>query len=90
MYLLVKCGSYMSYGNGEMNSYVSSYMNTLEKGELIASVPHFDRSSKSGIPVYNSGVPDRTARKTRRKNTQATVKRYGFPANTTNNYSGFK
>ena len=43
MYLLVKFGSHRSYGNGDMNSFISSYMNTLEKAELTSSDRHFER-----------------------------------------------
>ena len=38
IYLLAKFGSYRSYENGDINSYISSYLNTLEKAELITSV----------------------------------------------------
>ena len=48
-------------------------MNILEKAELTAS--------KSGIPFYNSEVPDTAGRKTRRRRrTQAITKRYVFHA----------
>ena len=43
MYLLVKFGSHRSYGNGDMNSFISSYMNTLEKAELTTSDCHYER-----------------------------------------------
>ena len=43
MYLLVKFGSHRSYGNGDMNSFISSYMNTLEKAELTTSDRHYER-----------------------------------------------
>ena len=42
MYQLAKFGSHRSYGNGDFNSCINSYMNILEKAELTAS--------KSGIP----------------------------------------
>ena len=41
-------------------------MNTLEKDEFSASVRHIERFSKSGIPIYNSKVPDMACRRTRR------------------------
>ena len=34
MYLLGKCGSHRYYGDGDINSYISSHINTLEKAEL--------------------------------------------------------
>ena len=66
MYLLAKFGSHRSYGNGDINSYMSSYMNTLEKAEPIASVCHNEIFLKSGIPIYNFKVPD-TVGKTNEK-----------------------
>ena len=51
MYLLVKFGA---FGNGDINSNTNSYMNTMKKVELTASVHHIERFSKSGIPIYNS------------------------------------
>ena len=36
---------------------------------------------KSGIPIYKSEVPDTVGRKTRRRRTLATAKRYAFHAN---------
>ena len=51
MYLLVKFGA---FGNGDINSNTNSYMNTIKKVELTASVHHIERFSKSGIPIYNS------------------------------------
>ena len=43
----------MSYKNGDINSYINSYMDTLEKAELTASIQHIVRFLKSGIPIYN-------------------------------------
>ena len=42
MYLLAKSGGHKSDGNGDINSYISSYMNNLEKALLTGSVclPH--------------------------------------------------
>ena len=67
MYLLAKFGSHRSYGNGDINSYINSCLNTLEKAELTASVRHIERSTKLGIPIYNSEVPDTDGRKTRKR-----------------------
>ena len=47
MYLLAKYGDYRSYRNGDINSY----MDTLEKAELTASIHHNARIFKSGIPI---------------------------------------
>ena len=33
-------------------------MDALEKAELIASIRHIERYLKSGIPIYNTEVPD--------------------------------
>ena len=51
MYLLVKFGA---FGNGDINSNTNSYMNTIKKAQLTASVHHIERFSKSGILIYNS------------------------------------
>ena len=42
-------------------------MNTLKKDEQTASVHHMKRFSKSGIPIYNSKVQGKAARKTKRR-----------------------
>ena len=64
-----------------MNYYFNSYMDSLEKAELTASIRHIAKFLKSGIPIYNSEVPDMAGRKTRRRRTQAIAKRYAFHAN---------
>ena len=57
-------------------------MGTLEKAELTASIRHIVRFLKSGIPIYNSEVPDATGRKTRRRRRiQAIAKRFAFHTN---------
>ena len=59
-------------------------MNTLEKTELTAPVLHIERFSKSGIPIYNSEVPDPTGKKMKRRTrrrTQAIAKCCVFHAN---------
>ena len=50
----------------EINPYLNSYMNTLEKSELIASIPHIERFVKSGILIHSFEVLDTVRRKTRR------------------------
>ena len=57
MYLLANFCGHSSYGNGDINPYINSYMSTSEKTELTSSVRHIERFSKSGIPIYNSEVP---------------------------------
>ena len=52
-----------------MNYYFNSYMDSLEKAELTASIRHIAKFLKSGIPIYNSEVPDMAGRKTRRRRT---------------------
>ena len=46
-----------------INSYINSYMDTLEKAALDASICLIARFLKSGIPIYNSEVPDTAGRK---------------------------
>ena len=76
--LLAKCGGHKSYRNGDINSY----MDILEKAEFSASIRHIARFLKSGIPIYNSEVPDMAGIKTRRRRrTQAIAERFAFYAN---------
>ena len=63
MYLLAKFGDHRSYRNRDINPYINSYMDTLEEAELIASIRHIAKFLKSGIPIYNSGVPDKLVAK---------------------------
>ena len=51
-----------------------------EKAELTALIRHFERSTKSGMPIYNSKVPSTAGRKPRRRK-QAIAKRYTFHVN---------
>ena len=81
MYLLAKFGGQSSYRNGDINSYIIFYIDTLEKAELTASIRHIVILLKSGIPIYNSEVPDTAGRKTTRRRTQAIVKRFSIYAN---------
>ena len=53
-------------------------MNTSEKAEITASNRHIERFLKSGIPNYNSQVPDTTGRKTRMRRTKVSAKRFAF------------
>ena len=60
-------------------------MVALEKTEFTTSTYHTAIFLKSGIPIYNSKVPDTAGRKTRRRRgrrTQATARRYAFHGNT--------
>ena len=54
-------------------------MDTLEKAELTTSIRHIEIFLKSGIPVYNSGVPDTAGGKMRRR--LIIAKRYPFHTN---------
>ena len=81
MYLLAKFGDHRFYRNGDINSYISSYKDTLEKAEVISSIWHIARFLKSGIPIYNPEVPDKAGRKARKRRTQAFAKRFVFDAN---------
>ena len=49
----------------DVNSYINSYMDILEKAELAASIRHIARLLKSVIPIYISEVLDTAGRKTR-------------------------
>ena len=49
-----------SYRNGDINSYIKSYMDTLKQAE-------------SGTPTYNSEVPDMVGRKARRERRTQTI-----------------
>ena len=57
MYLLAKFGGHKSYGSGDIDYYISYYMDTLEKVELTASISHIARFLKLEIPICNSEVP---------------------------------
>ena len=64
--------------------YINFYMDALEKVELIALIRHIERYLKSGIPIYNTEVPDTVGRKTgrrRRRRVQAIAKGYPFLVN---------
>ena len=63
MYLLAKFGDNRSHRNGNINSYISSYRDTLEKAALTASIRHIVRFLKSEIPIYNSEIPLRLTEK---------------------------
>ena len=83
MYLLANFCGHRSYGNGDINPYINSYMSTSEKTELTALVRHIEKFSKSGIPIYNSEVPHcwQKIAATRTTKTQVITKRYAFYAN---------
>ena len=71
MYLHAKFGGHRCYRNGDIgdiDSYIKSYMDTLEIAELSASIRHIARFLKSGIPICNSEVPG-TAGGYKKKNT---------------------
>ena len=70
----------MCYRNGDINSYIISHMNILEKAELTASICHIYIFLKSGIPIYNFEIPDTAGRKIRSR-TQGIAKRFAFHAN---------
>ena len=65
MYLLAKFGGHRSYRN--VNSYVNSYMDTLENPALITTIRHIARFLKSEIPIYNSEVPDTAGSENKKK-----------------------
>ena len=55
-------------------------MDTLKKAEITISISHTARFLKSGIPIYNSEVPDTVGRKARRRRIQEIPKRFPFYA----------
>ena len=57
MYLPAKFGGHKSYGSGDIDYYISYYMDTLEKVELTASINHIAKFLKLEIPIWNSEVP---------------------------------
>ena len=52
-------------------------MGTLKNAELSALILHIARFLKSGIPIYNSNVPETVTKKNPRR-TQAITKRLEF------------
>ena len=46
---------------------IDSYMDTLEKSELTVSIRPIARFLKSGIPIYNSEIPDTAVKKTKKR-----------------------
>ena len=64
--LLAKFGGHKSYRNGDINSHINFYMDTLEKTELTASILHIARLLKPGKPIYDSRVRDAASAAIRR------------------------
>lgn len=67
MYLSTKYGGQGSNGNGDINCYISSYLDTSGKGKHTASIRHIKRFSKSGILIYNSEAPETASRKKKKE-----------------------
>ena len=80
MYLLANFGGRKSFRNGYINSYINSYIDILKKTEITPTIRYIARFLKSEIPIFNSAVPDTTARKTRRR-TQGIANHFAFHAN---------
>ena len=83
MYLLAKFSDRRSYRNGDINSYVI----TLEKAELTASIRCVAKFSKQGIPIYNSEVQDTAVEKQEKEEHRQFAKRFAFYANSINSLS---
>ena len=81
MYLLAKFGDHRSHRNGDINSYIKSYMDNLETAKLTASIRHIGTFLKPGILIYNSDISDTADGKTTRRRTQTTAKRFAFHTN---------
>ena len=54
MYLLATFGGYKSHRNRVINSYINSYMDALEKAELIASCEMY-KIKKTDLQFWNPG-----------------------------------
>ena len=65
MYLLAEFGDHRPDRNGDINSFIKYYMDTLERVEISTSIRHIARFLKSGIPIYSSDVLDTDGRKTK-------------------------
>ena len=52
-----------SYGNGDINLYINSYLNISEKAEIDILIHHTERFSKSGILICSSKSWTRMAEK---------------------------
>ena len=55
-----KFGGHRSHRNGDINSYINSYKDTLEKSERTTSI-------QTGVPIHNSEVPDTTGKINKKK-----------------------
>ena len=53
----------IGHRNENINSYINSYMDTLEKAELTAWIHRITRFLKSRILILNSEVPEKAGRK---------------------------
>ena len=85
MYLLAKSVGHRPYRNEDINFFINSCIDALEKARLAASIRILREFLNSGIPIHNSVVPDTAGRKTRkRRRTQTIVKRFVFHGNTKN------
>ena len=71
----------MSFGTGDIDSFINCYMSILQKAVLTASIRPLVRFSKPGT-INNSKVPDTAGRKLRERR-QAIIKCYAFYANAT-------
>ena len=75
MYMHAKFGGHMSYGNGDINSYVNCYMNISEKAERPSSIHHIERFSKSRIAIYKFRSPGQSCWKVTKSQLKWQLKR---------------
>ena len=54
----IKFRDHRSCGNGDINSYINSSIDALEKAEVTISTHYIERLLKSGILIYISEVSD--------------------------------
>ena len=80
--MFAKFGSHRSYGNRNIISYISSYMNTLEKIARTALVRHFENFQIMNTDLQQLSHRHKWRKKpATRRRTQGITKRYVFYAN---------
>lgn len=78
MFLLARFGSHKFHENGDISSYISSYVDDLAKDEFPALLYHIEIFLKSIIAIDNCKVADTAGRKTRRVRRRRTKSQWWF------------
>ena len=81
MYLSAKFVDHRFYKDEDINAYINSNIDTLEKAELTAPICHIARFLKSGISIFNFEVPDTAAIEKERRRTETIAKRSAICVN---------